>query len=42
MSMDAGAEQQGVTLPIPNGWFAVGWSADLVDGAVKRIHYFGR
>jgi phenylpropionate dioxygenase-like ring-hydroxylating dioxygenase large terminal subunit len=35
------AEQRGTTLPIPNGWFAVGWSRDLVDGAVKRIRYFG-
>ncbi len=26
---------------IPNGWFAVAWSKDLVDGEVKRLHYFG-
>jgi phenylpropionate dioxygenase-like ring-hydroxylating dioxygenase large terminal subunit len=28
--------------PIPNGWFAVARSADLVPGAVEAIHYFGR
>jgi phenylpropionate dioxygenase-like ring-hydroxylating dioxygenase large terminal subunit len=28
-------------LPIPNGWFAVAWSKDLVDGEVKRTRYFG-
>jgi len=27
-------------LPIPNGWFAVAFSRDLVPGDVKRIHYF--
>ena len=26
--------------PIPNGWFAVGWSHDLAAGEVKRAHYF--
>jgi nitrite reductase/ring-hydroxylating ferredoxin subunit len=35
------AEQRGVTLPIPNGWFAVAWSRELVPGDVKRIRYFG-
>jgi phenylpropionate dioxygenase-like ring-hydroxylating dioxygenase large terminal subunit len=30
-----------VQLPIPNGWFAVAWSKDLVDGEVKRARYFG-
>ena len=25
---------------IPNGWFAVAWSKDLVEGDVKRIRYF--
>jgi phenylpropionate dioxygenase-like ring-hydroxylating dioxygenase large terminal subunit len=29
-----------VTLPIPNGWFAVAWSKDLGHGEVKRIRYF--
>lgn len=29
-------------LPIPNGWFAVAWSKDLVDGEVKRARYFGQ
>jgi nitrite reductase/ring-hydroxylating ferredoxin subunit len=28
-------------LPIPNGWFAVAWSKDLVPGDVRAIHYFG-
>jgi phenylpropionate dioxygenase-like ring-hydroxylating dioxygenase large terminal subunit len=27
-------------LPIPNGWFAVAFSRDLVPGDVKRIRYF--
>ncbi|MFQ5515728.1 MAG: Rieske 2Fe-2S domain-containing protein [Myxococcota bacterium] len=27
---------------IPNGWFAVAWSKDLVPGDVKRIRYFER
>ena len=30
-----------VELPIPNGWFAVAWGKDLVDGEVKRRRYFG-
>jgi nitrite reductase/ring-hydroxylating ferredoxin subunit len=29
-------------LPIPDGWFAVAWSKDLVRGEVRRAHYFGR
>lgn len=28
--------------PIPNGWFAVEFSADLAPGEVKRIRYFAR
>jgi phenylpropionate dioxygenase-like ring-hydroxylating dioxygenase large terminal subunit len=28
-------------LPMPNGWFAVGWSHELREGAVRPIHYFG-
>lgn len=28
-------------LPIPNGWFAVGWSHELREGDVKPIEYFG-
>ncbi|HEX6421239.1 MAG TPA: Rieske 2Fe-2S domain-containing protein [Acidimicrobiales bacterium] len=28
--------------PIPNGWFAVARSADLVRGSVVPAHYFGR
>ena len=27
-------------LPIPNGWFAVAWSKDLVAGDVLRARYF--
>ena len=29
-------------LSIPNGWFCVAWSKDLVPGDVQPIHYFGR
>ena len=29
------------TPPIPNGWFAVAFSKELVDGEVKRVRYFG-
>ena len=29
-------------IPMPNGWFAVAFSRDLVPGEVKRIHYFGQ
>ena len=32
--------RQHTSLPIPNGWFAVAWSKDLVHGDVKRIRYF--
>lgn len=28
-------------LPMPNGWFAVGWSRDLHEGDVRPVHYFG-
>jgi len=35
-------EQEHVTLPIPNGWFAVEWSHELTVGQVKSIHYFGQ
>jgi phenylpropionate dioxygenase-like ring-hydroxylating dioxygenase large terminal subunit len=31
---------QHTTLPLPNGWFAVAWSRDLVAGDVRRVHYF--
>ncbi len=27
-------------LPIPNGWFAIAWSKDLVPGDVQRARYF--
>jgi phenylpropionate dioxygenase-like ring-hydroxylating dioxygenase large terminal subunit len=27
---------------VPNGWFAVAWSRDLVAGDVKPIYYFGK
>ncbi len=29
------------TLPLPNGWFCVAWSKDLVAGEVRRVRYFG-
>ena len=32
--------RQHTSLPIPNGWFAVAWSKDLVHGDVKRVRYF--
>jgi len=28
--------------PIPNGWFAVGFSDELAVGELRPIHYFGR
>jgi nitrite reductase/ring-hydroxylating ferredoxin subunit len=34
-------EREHTQLPMPNGWFAVGWSKDLVTGDVKSIHYLG-
>ena len=33
-------EREHTELPIPNGWFAVAFSKDLVPGEVKRIRYF--
>jgi phenylpropionate dioxygenase-like ring-hydroxylating dioxygenase large terminal subunit len=33
-------DREHTELPIPNGWFAVAWSRDLVPGDVKRIRYF--
>lgn len=37
-----GASQESTELEIPNGWFAIAWSADLVAGDVKRARYFDR
>jgi phenylpropionate dioxygenase-like ring-hydroxylating dioxygenase large terminal subunit len=34
------ATNKPTTLPIPNGWFAVAWSKDLVAGDVLRTRYF--
>ena len=34
-------EREDDHLPLPNGWFAVGWSRELHEGDVKPIHYFG-
>jgi phenylpropionate dioxygenase-like ring-hydroxylating dioxygenase large terminal subunit len=31
---------QHTALPIPNGWFAVAWSRELVPGDVRRLRYF--
>lgn len=28
-------------LPVPNGWYAVAFSKDVIKGAVQPIHYFG-
>jgi phenylpropionate dioxygenase-like ring-hydroxylating dioxygenase large terminal subunit len=39
MSRENGTQDE---LGIPNGWFAVAWSKDLVDGEVKRSRYFGQ
>ena len=33
-------DREHTTLPIPNGWFAVAWSKDLIAGQVQSIHYF--
>jgi len=33
-------EKHHTQLPIPNGWFAVAFSNELVPGEVRRIHYF--
>ncbi|HYC57043.1 MAG TPA: Rieske 2Fe-2S domain-containing protein [Candidatus Binatia bacterium] len=33
-------ELEHTRLPIPNGWFAVAWSKDVIAGGVKSIHYF--
>ena len=29
-------------LPIPSGWFVLGYSDELAPGQVEAIHYFGR
>ncbi|MFP6665488.1 MAG: Rieske 2Fe-2S domain-containing protein [Deltaproteobacteria bacterium] len=34
-------EDEHTQLAIPNGWYAVEWSRQLIDGEVKSIHYFG-
>ncbi len=34
-------ENEHTELAVPNGWFAVAFSKDLVPGDVRRIHYFG-
>ncbi len=36
------APQEQTELPIPNGWFAIAWSSDLVAGTVQRARYFDR
>ena len=36
------ADQHDTNPSIPNGWFAVGFSRDLIAGDVKPIHYFGQ
>jgi phenylpropionate dioxygenase-like ring-hydroxylating dioxygenase large terminal subunit len=34
-------ELEHTVLPVPNGWFAVAYSRDLVPGDVRTIRYFG-
>jgi phenylpropionate dioxygenase-like ring-hydroxylating dioxygenase large terminal subunit len=29
-------------MPIPFGWFGVGYSSELANGEVRAVHYFGR
>ncbi len=36
------APQEHTQVPIPNGWFAVAMSNELVKGTVLRAHYFDR
>jgi phenylpropionate dioxygenase-like ring-hydroxylating dioxygenase large terminal subunit len=36
------AESQHLPPGIPNGWFAVSWSKDLIEGEVKRVRSFDR
>lgn len=31
-----------ITLPMPFGWFCIGYSDELAVGDVRNIHYFGR
>lgn len=43
MNVSAGSRMDGlqrVVPPIPDGWFAVAWSKDLVTGDVQRLRYF--
>ena len=42
MSLSLNREREHTELPIPNGWFAVAFSRDLVAGDVQAIHYFGQ
>ena len=37
-----GAPQEHTQLPMPNGWFAIAMSRDLVRGTVLRARYFAR
>jgi phenylpropionate dioxygenase-like ring-hydroxylating dioxygenase large terminal subunit len=34
-------EREHSELPLPNGWFAVAFSGDLVEAEVRRLHCFG-
>jgi len=40
--LDRSAEQRGIEQPIPFGWYALEYAADLANGAVKPLRYFGR
>lgn len=39
---DCSAEQRHIHQPIPFGWYAVAYSADLAAGAVQALRYFSR
>ncbi|MHB9879316.1 Rieske 2Fe-2S domain-containing protein [Pacificimonas sp. ICDLI1SI03] len=36
------AEERGITLPLPFGWYVVEYGEDLAVGEVKAIRYFGK
>ena len=35
------AEERGINLPIPFGWYMLDYAADLAIGQVKPLRYFG-
>lgn len=34
--------ERGIVLPIPFGWYVVGYAADLANGQVQPLRYFGK